>query len=183
MNQFWTMRLLRGINGACLSGMMPVTFRIIADRFETKERGRMCSLMNMCKGVGGSTAGFLYGWTGEWCTAEGRWQSCGIGDCTAGTPQTCSCVGWFGWQYAFFITGSVTVAFAPLIYAFMRPPPIVVKSAPASGENGCVKEFKALWTILANTPTFAVSVQCLGMLCSCALSTSKPLASVRKMLL
>jgi len=119
----------------------------------------MCALMNMCKGVGGSTAGFLYGWTGEWCPSSDRWQSCGIGDCTdTGTPADCSCGGWFGWQYAFIITGGVTVAFAPFVYAFMKPPPIVVKSAPASGENILVKELKSLATILANTPTFAVLV-------------------------
>jgi len=156
MNQFWTMRLLRGINGACLSGMMPVTFSIIADRFDDEVRGRMCALMNMCKGVGGATFGFLYGWTGEWCTSEGRWQSCASEDCTGATD--CGCGAWFGWQYAFVMTGGVTIAFAPFVFAFMRPPPIIVKSAPTSGENILLKELKALGKILYNTPTFAVLV-------------------------
>merc|ERR1719458_825504 len=66
INSMWGMRLLRCLNGACLSGMMPITFSIIADRFDDEVRGRMCALMSMCKGVGGATCGFFYGVTAEW---------------------------------------------------------------------------------------------------------------------
>merc|ERR1712176_1220523 len=56
MTDMWTMRLLRSLNGACLSGMFPITFSIIADRFDDEVRGRMCALMNMAKGLGQPSA-------------------------------------------------------------------------------------------------------------------------------
>jgi len=155
VNQLWAMRILRCLNGACLSGMMPVTFSIIADRFDDEVRGRMCALMNMCKGVGGATCGFFYGVTAEWCTSEDRWESCQSNDpCIS----NCGCGGLFGWQYSFIITGVFAIAFAPFVYAFMRPPPIVVKSADTSGENVFVSELKSLGNILSTTPTFLVLV-------------------------
>merc|ERR1711920_941536 len=40
----------------------------------------------------------------------------------------------------------------------MKPPPIILKSAPTSGENIIVKELKALGKLMSNTPTFAVLV-------------------------
>merc|ERR1712051_967526 len=112
---------------------MPVTFSIIADRFDDEVRGRMCALMNMCKGVGGATCGLLYGITAEYCTSEGRWESCPSNDeCTG---EGCGCGGPFGWQYSFIITGVVAMAFSPFVFLFMKPPQIVVRSAPTSGEN------------------------------------------------
>jgi len=155
VNQLWAMRFLRVMNGACLSGMMPVTFSIIADRFDDEVRGRMCALMNMCKGVSGATAGFFYGFTAEWCTSEGRFESCDLNDCST---ELCGCAGLFGWQYSFIITGVVAMAFAPFVFAYMRPPPVVVKSVGAPGENVIVSELKSLGKLLSSTPTFAVLV-------------------------
>jgi len=151
-----TMRVLRALNGACLSGMMPITFSIIADRFDDEVRGRMCALMNMCKGVGNATTTLFYGLTAEWCPAQGRWEPCpGAEDC----DSSCACANaLFGWQWAFIITGVLTMAFAPLIYALMKAPPIVVKDAATSGENVIISEFKALGTLLRKTPTFAILV-------------------------
>jgi len=150
IKSLWGMRLLRCINGACLSGMMPVTFSIIADRFDDELRGRMCALMNMAKSLGAATCGFLYLQTAEWCTSEGRWKPCEYDDpCN----ETCGCGGLFGWQYAFIICGVVAMASGPLIFMVMKPPPAIVKDS-ASGEN----ELQMLRKLVCNMPTFLVLV-------------------------
>merc|ERR1711920_411738 len=87
------MIILRAFNGACLAGMMPLVFSIIADRFDDEVRGRFFALMNMAKGLGEATTLFLYGLTAEWCAAEGRFESCETNDpCNS----SCSCDGLFG---------------------------------------------------------------------------------------
>jgi len=150
INALWGMRILRCLNGACLSGMMPVTFSIIADRFDDELRGRMCALMNMAKGLGGTTCGLIYLEVAEWCTSEGRWRPCEYDDpCN----ETCGCGGLFGWQYAFIIVGAVAMASAPVIFMVMKPPPAVVKDT-AAGEN----ELQMLGKLVCNTPTFLILV-------------------------
>jgi len=156
INDLWLMRFLRFLNGACLSGMMPIAFSIIADRFDDEVRGRMCALMNMCRyGVGGSVFGYVYGIVGEWCPSEGRWEPCETTGCTS----SCSCAsGLVGWQYSLIITGVVIMAFAPSIYVLMKPPPIIVKDVANPDENVLLSELKALGRLLGSTPTFLVLV-------------------------
>jgi len=156
MNDLMLMGSLRFFNGACLSGMLPITFSIIADRFDDEVRGRMCALMNMSRhGMGNAMFGFFYGLTGEWCASEGRWESCEETGCSS----SCSCEGGLvGWQYSFIITGVMTMAIAPVIYALMKPPPVVVKDVPTSKENVLLSEIKALGKLLYTTPTFLVLV-------------------------
>merc|ERR1712176_593805 len=114
------MYLLRGINGACLAGLLPVANSIVADRFDDEVRGRMFALMNMSKGLGGTLFGALYSITSEWCTGEGRWSSCALPDpdagCDAITPP-CECgTGFIGWQYSLIATGCACMLFAPGIH-------------------------------------------------------------------
>jgi len=150
MTDMWTMRLLRCLNGACLSGMMPITFSIIADRFDDEVRGRMCALMNMARGLGAATSGMLYLEVAEYCTSEGRWSPCTYDDpCN----ESCSCGGLFGWQYSFIVYGVVAMAFAPLIFMLLKPPPITVKDS-ASGET----ELQKIRRLIGSTPTFAILV-------------------------
>merc|ERR1712157_490779 len=150
MTDMWTMRLLRCLNGACLSGMMPVTFSIIADRFDDEVRGRMCALMNMAKGLGAAFSGMGYLEVAEYCTSEGRWSPCTYDDpCN----ESCSCGGLFGWQYTWIVYGVVAMAFAPLIFMLLKPPPITVKDS-ASGET----ELQKIRRLIGSTPTFAILV-------------------------
>jgi len=111
--------------------------------------------MSMCRyGVGGSTFGYIYGLTGEWCASEGRFEPCE----TIGCNSSCSCEsGLVGWQYSLIITGVAIMAFAPSIYMLMKPPPIVVKDV-TSDENVLLSELKALGKLLSSTPTFLVLV-------------------------
>merc|ERR1711920_467679 len=99
---------------------------IVADRFDDSIRGRMFALMNMSRGLGGTLFGALYSITSEWCPSGGRWESCALpveNDCTVDTPP-CICEnGFFGWEYSFIVTGVVVMAFAPVIYLVMNPPP------------------------------------------------------------
>jgi len=150
INEVWGMRLLRCINGACLSGMMPVTFSIIADRFDDDLRGRMCALMNMAKSLGATTCGLIYLEVAEWCPSGGRWRPCEYGDpCN----ETCGCGGLFGWQYAFIVFGAVAMVSAPVIFVVMKPPPAVLRDT-AKGEN----ELQMLGKLVCNTPTFLILV-------------------------
>merc|ERR1719350_611798 len=107
VNSWGGMMLLRGLNGACLAGLLPVANSIVADRFDDEVRGRMFALMNMSRGLGGTLFGALYSITSEWCTGDGRWESCELpqAGCGQATPS-CDCgSGFFGWQYSFIVTG------------------------------------------------------------------------------
>jgi len=156
------MMALRGINGACLAGLLPVANSIIADRFDDAIRGRMFALMNMSRGLGSTLFGALYSITSEWCTSDGRWASCPLPepstDCSGPEPEPCTCGGLIGWQWSFIMTGVFTMAFAPVIYAKMNPPPVVSKNVSVVGENIIVSELKALGKLLFNTPTFLILV-------------------------
>merc|ERR1719384_1951415 len=156
------MYLLRGINGACLAGLLPVANSIVADRFDDEIRGRMFALMNMSRGLGGTLFGALYSITSEWCTSDGRYTSCPLadeGNCEpGGTPAACSCGGFWGWQYSFIITGIAVMAFAPVIYALMKPPPVKIRNVAVQGQNIIVSELTALALLLWNTPTFGILV-------------------------
>merc|ERR1719411_2265803 len=94
VNSWGGMMILRGLNGACLAGLLPVANSIIADRFDDEVRGRMFALMNMSRGLGGTLFGAVYSITSEWCPTEGRWQSCaqpsGPDPCAQEIPE-CTC--------------------------------------------------------------------------------------------
>merc|ERR1712045_935557 len=132
VNSWGGMMFLRGLNGACLAGLLPVANSIVADRFDDEIRGRMFALMNMSRGLGGTLFGAAYSLTSEWCMSDGRYKSCPLGDsdnCEEGaTDEPCGCGGYWGWQYSFIITGLAVMAFAPVVYTFMKPPPVVIKS-------------------------------------------------------
>merc|ERR1739844_689034 len=115
--------------------------------------------MNMSRGLGATLFGALYSITSEWCTSEGRWKSCEQpdGSCNATVPD-CTCSGFHGWQYSFIITGVVVMAFAPVIYLVMNPPPVPVKHVGNANENIVLSELKALAKLLCNTPTFLILV-------------------------
>merc|ERR1719323_753540 len=90
VNNWWAMMLLRGLNGACLAGLLPVANSIVADRFDDSIRGRMFALMNMSRGLGGGLFGALYLATSEWCPSSGRYTSCELsdaGECQTGTTE------------------------------------------------------------------------------------------------
>merc|ERR1712060_723050 len=76
VKNWYAMMFLRGLNGACLAGLLPVANSIVADRFDDEVRGRMFALMNMSRGLGGTLFGAVYSITSEWCTSQGRWESC-----------------------------------------------------------------------------------------------------------
>merc|ERR1719166_404673 len=80
INSQAAMLFLRGLNGACLAGLLPVANSIVADRFDDEIRGRMFALMNMSRGLGNGLFGAAYSITSEWCTSEGRFESCEQGD-------------------------------------------------------------------------------------------------------
>merc|ERR1719356_1066113 len=155
------MLVLRALNGACLAGLLPVANSIVADRFDDSIRGRMFALMNMSRGLGGTLFGALYAITSEWCPATNRWESCPLpiqDNCDVTVPA-CECDdGFFGWQYSFIATGVACMAFAPVIFCMMRPPPVTVKNVGQAGENIVVSELKALAKLLCNTPTFLILV-------------------------
>jgi len=50
------------------------------------------------------------------------------------------------------------MAFAPVIYLKMRPPPVAIKNVVGEGENRVLSELKALGTLLTRTPTFLILV-------------------------
>merc|ERR1719221_1006265 len=157
------MYLLRGINGACLAGLLPVANSIVADRFDDEVRGRMFALMNMSRGLGGTLFGAVYSITSEWCTSQGRWESCPLpqpgANCEVVDAPECDCTaGFFGWQWSFIVTGVTCMLFAPVIYLKMNPPPVVIKNVAQAGENIVVSELKALAKLLFNTPTFLILV-------------------------
>merc|ERR1711920_1081793 len=79
-------------------------------------------------------------------------------DCTVDTPPCVCPNGFFGWEFSFVITGVVVMAFAPVIYLCMNPPPVTVKNVGVAGENIVVSELKALAKLLCNTPTFLILV-------------------------
>merc|ERR1711933_26505 len=149
------------LNGACLAGLLPVANSIVADRFDDTIRGRMFALMNMSRGLGGTLFGAVYAITSEWCTSEGRWESCELpveNNCDVTVPD-CTCnSGFLGWQYSFIATGVACMAFAPVIYCMMNPPPVVIKNVAQAGENIVLSELKALAKLLCNTPTFLILV-------------------------
>merc|ERR1711933_157951 len=149
------------LNGACLAGLLPVANSIVADRFDDTIRGRMFALMNMSRGLGGTLFGAVYAITSEWCTSEGRWESCELpveNNCDVTVPD-CTCdTGFIGWEYSFIATGVACMAFAPVIYMKMAPPPVAIKNVGKAGENIVLSEFKALAKLLCNTPTFLILV-------------------------
>merc|ERR1719288_187722 len=100
VKNWWAMILLRGLNGACLAGLLPVANSIVADRFDDEIRGRMFALMNMSRGLGATLFGAAYSITSEWCLADGRYDSCELPDegCDKNTPAPCVCSGLDGWQ-------------------------------------------------------------------------------------
>jgi len=159
VNNYWGMILLRGLNGACLAGLLPVANSIVADRFDDEYRGRMFALMNMSRGLGGTLFGALYAISSEWCTSAGRYESCPLPEegCGKDTPE-CLCGGLWGWQYSFIVTGVLVMAFAPFIYMFMKPPPVSVRNVATEGQNIIVAELSALAALLINTPTFGILV-------------------------
>jgi len=155
------MYALRAFNGACLAGLLPVANSIIADKFDDEIRGRMFALMNIARGLGATLFGAVYSITSEWCAADGRLDSCELPDleqCVKATPPPCECTGTFGWQYSFIITGIVTMLFSPVVYMFMKPPPVAVKNVAEKGQNVVISELKALGKLLCETPTFLVLV-------------------------
>merc|ERR1719433_2180431 len=161
VNSWWGMMFLRGLNGACLAGLLPVANSIIADRFDDEVRGRMFALMNMSRGLGATLFGAVYSLTSEWCPAQGRWESCtqiDPDDCSGAIPEECKCSGYHGWQYSFMLTGLAVMAFAPVVYAFMKPPPVIIKSVAVAGQNIVISELTALGKLLWNTPTFLILV-------------------------
>jgi len=159
---WYTMMALRGINGACLAGLLPVANSIIADRFDDAIRGRMFALMNMSRGLGATLAGAIYSITSEMCPTEGRYSSCELAatgcDENLPTPAPCSCGALWGWQWSFIVTGTLCVVFGPIIYLKMSPPPVTAKDVSNSNENIVVSELKALAALLWNTPTFGILV-------------------------
>jgi len=160
VNSWGGMMFLRGLNGACLAGLLPVANSIIADRFDDEVRGRMFALMNMSRGLGSTLFGALYSLTSEFCPAQGRWESCeqiDPDDCNGVEPE-CKCSGLHGWQYSFIFTGIAVMAFAPVIYALMRPPPVKVTNVAVAGQNIVISELTALGKLLWNTPTFMILV-------------------------
>merc|ERR1712150_350493 len=81
-----------------------------------------------------------------------------MGGCDAAIPR-CTCEnGLVGWQYSFIVTGVAVMAFAPVIYTVMKPPPVAIKKVQVEGENKVLSELKALATLLCNTPTFLILV-------------------------
>merc|ERR1712050_694767 len=132
-------------------------------RFDDEVRGRMFALMNMSRGLGGTLFGAVYSITSEWCTSQGRWESCPLPqpgvDCEVVDVPECTCTaGFFGWQWSFIITGVTCMLFAPVIYTKMNPPPVAIKNVGNSGENIVLSELKALAKLLCNTPTFLILV-------------------------
>jgi len=159
VNSWWGMMILRGLNGACLAGLLPVANSIVADRFDDEVRGRMFALMNMSRGLGATLFGAVYSITSEWCIADDRWASCALPDegCNAKIPD-CICSGLHGWQYSFIVTGVVVMAFAPVIFLCMKPPPVSIRNVAQEGQNIIVSELTALAKLLSNTPTFLILV-------------------------
>merc|ERR1712150_307839 len=81
-----------------------------------------------------------------------------MGGCDAAIPR-CTCEnGLVGWQYSFIVTGVAVMAFAPVIYTVMKPPPVTIKNVQKEGENKVLSELKALGALLCNTPTFLILV-------------------------
>jgi len=155
-----TIIFLRGLNGACLAGLLPVANSVIADRFDDEIRGRMFALMNMSRGLGNTLASFAYIRVSEWCVAENRFDQCPTGDegCDSPDPPACECSGFWGWEWCFMVVGGATMAFAPVIFTLMKPPPVTAKNVVNEGENVVVAELKGLGALLAGTPTFAILV-------------------------
>jgi len=159
VKNWWAMIFLRALNGACLAGLLPVANSIVADRFDDEVRGRMFALMNMSRLLGQTLFGAVYSLTSEWCPSEGRWTSCEQPDESCGAkPPDCECSGYWGWQYSFIITGVAVMAFAPVIYTMMKPPPVSVRNVAVAGQNIIVSELTALALLLWNTPTFGILV-------------------------
>merc|ERR1712242_296647 len=104
--------------------------------------------------------GAAYSITSEWCIADGRWESCPqpVGECKDQVIPPCTCSGLHGWQYSFIITGVVVMAFAPVIFLCMRPPPVSIRNVASAGQNIIVSELTALAKLLSNTPTFLILV-------------------------
>merc|ERR1712087_731302 len=50
------------------------------------------------------------------------------------------------------------MAFAPVIFTFMKPPPVTIKNVAVAGQNIVLSELKALAMLLWNTPTFLILV-------------------------
>jgi len=50
------------------------------------------------------------------------------------------------------------MAFAPVVFMFMRPPPVVIKNVGQEGQNIVIAELSALGRLLLNTPTFLILV-------------------------
>merc|ERR1712156_1358355 len=69
-----------------------------------------------------------------------------------------TCSGLHGWQYSFIITGIAVMAFAPLIFLLMRPPPVSITNVATEGQNIVISELTALGKLLWNTPTFLILV-------------------------
>merc|ERR1712203_673820 len=142
---------------------MGVANSIVADRFDDEVRGRMFALMNMSRGLGGTLFGAVYSITSEWCTSQGRWESCPLPqpgvDCEVVDVPECTCTaGFFGWQWSFIVTGVTCMLFAPVIYTKMNPPPVAIKNVGNSSENIVLSELRALAKLLCNTPTFLILV-------------------------
>merc|ERR1719350_1315162 len=141
---------MRAFNGASLAGLTPIAFSIIADRFDDSIRGRMFALMNMSKGLGSTIMGAIYSLTSEWCMSDPvRYDQCPLPistDCDGPTPEPCSCGGLLGWKLSFICTGIAIMSLAPMVFFFMKVPPVTVMSAPTNegGGNTCLNEIKGL---------------------------------------
>jgi len=162
INNGTMMLIMRALNGASLSGLKPIGFSIIADRFDDTVRGRYFAVLNASAGLGGTIFGAFYSITSEWCTSNPqRYEQCPLPaeGCGAETPE-CTCGGILGWKMSFIITGVAVMTLAPIIYCFMKVPKVNIKQAASSdnaSENRVIAEIKGL-AGLFKTPTFAILV-------------------------
>jgi len=80
-------------------------------------------------------------------------------DCDGPTPEPCTCGGLLGWKLSFICTGIAIMSLAPLVFFFMKVPPVTVMSAPTNegGGNTCLNEIKGLLGLFKK-PTFAILV-------------------------
>ena len=84
----------RFMNGACMSGSVPVVFSLLSDWFDDEERNAASSGFTAMMGAGIILGQVYAGWTG---------------------PM-------FGWRWSFYVSGIMTMIMSVLVMVFVRDP-------------------------------------------------------------
>lgn len=143
----------RAVNGISLASLRPIANSIVGDRFDDTERGQFFGWIMFALQLGIAI-------TGIYATSTSEWVISGTDDTNDPNYRN----NFFGWELAFIVIGGACMALSPLIFIFLKAPPVKVPEDKGQG-SGAGQEFGKLLNLI-QVPTFAILVLqgCFGLI-------------------